>query len=101
MTTQTTGEALANEGMSRATAASDPRAIERLDQLIAEYAATGQRFSSNTLRDQVPAGVRPNAIGGRFRRAAEAGVITHVGWETSTKENTRGHPVRVWQGVAR
>ena len=102
MTTQLTiGEALAQEGIGRATTASCPDAIPQLDQLIATYAATGEHFSSNSIRDQIPEGVKPNAIGGRFRRAAEQGLIRHVDWVTSTKANTHGHPVRVWQGVTR
>ena len=101
MTTQLTlGDALAQKGMNRATTASCPNAITQLDNLIARYAATGKPFSSNDLRKHIPEGVRPNAIGGRFRRAAEQGLIRHVDWVTSTKANTHGHPVRVWQGVA-
>lgn len=99
MTDQLTiAEALAQEGMARATEASNPDAIAAVDALIAKYAKTGERFSSNDLRNQIPEGVKPNAIGGRFRRAAERGLIRHVDWVTSTKENTHGHPVRVWQG---
>ncbi|WP_431889403.1 hypothetical protein [Nocardiopsis alba] len=102
MTTQLTiGEALAAEGMGRAVAASTPSGIERLDQLIAEHAATGEPFSANTIRDQIPEGVRPNAIGGRFRHAARRGLIRPVGYVASTDPGTHGHPVRVWQGVAR
>lgn len=100
MTQLTIGDALAQEGMAKATAASAPDAITALDQLIARYAATGKPFSSNDLRDQIPEGVRPNAIGGRFREAARKGLIRSVGWVPSSKQNTHGHPVRVWQGVA-
>lgn len=102
MTTQLTiGEALAAEGMGRAVAASSPSGIERLDQLIATYAESGEPFSANTLRAQIPEGVRPAAIGGRFRHAARRGLIRPVGYVASTDPGTHSHPVRVWQGVAR
>ena len=102
MTTQMTlADALAAEGMASATAASSPDAITQLDTLIARYAATGEEFSANSLRAQLPEGIRPNAIGGRFRRAADRGLIRPVGYVASTDPRTHGHAVRVWQGVAR
>lgn len=101
MTTQLTlGDALAQEGMTRATAASAPDAITQLDQLIARHAATGERFSANSIRSQLPEGIRPAAIGGRFRHAARRGLIRPVDYVASTDPRTHGHPVRVWQGVA-
>lgn len=96
----TIADALAQEGMARATEASHPDAIAAVDQLIARCAATGRPFSSNTIRGQVPDGIKPNAIGGRFREAARRGLIRPVGWVASTKQNTHGHNVRVWQGRA-
>jgi hypothetical protein len=87
--------------MARATAASAPDAITQLDQLIAAMAATGERFSANSIRSQLPEGIRPNAIGGRFRMAAERGLIRPVGFVASTDPRTHGHAVRVWQGAAR
>lgn len=101
MTTQLTiGEALAEEGMARATEASDPDGIAAVDALIARYAATGERFSANTIRDQIPEGVRPNAVGGCFQRAASAGLIRPVDYVASTEPRTHRHVVRVWQGGA-
>ena len=102
MTVQLTlGDALAQEGMARATTASHPDAITQLDQLIATYAATGEPFSANTIRSQIPEGIRPGAIGGRFRHASRRGLIRPVGYVASTDPGTHGHSVRVWQGVAR
>lgn len=102
MTTQLTiGEALAQEGMARATAASAPDAITQLDTLIARYAATGEEFSANSIRPQLPEGIRPAAVGGRFREAARRGLICPVGYTPSTDARTHGHPVRVWQGTGR
>lgn len=102
MTTQLTiGDALAQEGMARATAASAPSAITQLDQLIARYAATGEPFSANSIRNQLPEGLRPAAIGGRFRQAYARGLIRPTGYVASTGPRTHGHPVRVWQGTRR
>lgn len=97
----TIGEALANEGMVRATSASCPDAIEVLDQIIARFAATGEPFSANEVRKHIPEGVRKAAVGGRFRHAARRGLIRPVGYVASTDPRTHGHPVRVWQGVER
>lgn len=102
MTVQLTlGDALAQEGMNRATTASCPDAITQLDNLIAQHAASGKPFSSNDLRKHIPEGVRPNAIGGRFAQARRRGLIRPVDWVASTDPGTHSHPVRVWQGVAR
>lgn len=94
----TIADALAQEGIARATEASHPDAIAAVDALIARYAATGQPFSANTIRDQLPEGIRPAAIGGRFREASRRGLIRPVGYVASTDPRTHGHPVRVWQG---
>lgn len=95
----TIGEALADEGMGRATNASCPDAIKALDQIIARFAATGEPFSANDTRAHLPEGVRPAAVGGRFRHAARRGVIRPIGYVASTDPGTHAHPVRLWQGV--
>lgn len=94
----TIADALAQDGIQRATEASDPDAITAVDALIARYAATGRPFSSNDLRDQLPEGIRPGAIGGRYSYAAKRGLIRPVGYVASTDPKTHSHPVRVWQG---
>lgn len=99
MTSQLTiADALAQEGIQRATEASDPDAITAVDALIAKCAKTGEPFSANTIRDQLPEGIRPGAIGGRFQYAARRGLIRPVGYVASTDPKTHSHPVRVWQG---
>jgi len=95
----TIGEALANEGMVRATNASCPDAIAQLDQIIAEHAATGEPFSANDVRPHLPEEVRPAAVGGRFRHAARRGVIRPIGYVASTDPGTHAHPVRLWKGA--
>lgn len=101
MTDQLTiAEALAQDGMARATEASNPDAIAHVDQLIAKHAKTGERFSANSIRDQLPEGIRPNAVGGCFQRAARAGLIRPVDYTPSTEPRTHRHVVRVWQGRA-
>lgn len=94
----TIADALANEGIQRATEASHPDAITAVDALIARYAKAGEPFSANSIRGQLPEGIRPNAIGGRFREASRRGLIRPVGYVASTDPRTHGHPVRVWQG---
>jgi len=91
----------AEEGMGRAVRASLPEGIAGLDALIARRAATGERFSANDLRGEIPEGVRPGAVGGRFQAAVKAGLIRGVGYTPSTDPRTHRHPIRVWEGVAR
>ncbi|MEU0493529.1 hypothetical protein ABZ249_30245 [Nocardiopsis sp. NPDC006139] len=95
------GRRRAEQGIARATEASAPDAVAEVDRLIAAHAATGEPFSANTIRPSLPEGIRPAAIGGRFRYAASRGLIRPVGYVASTDPGTHGHPVRVWQGVAR
>lgn len=86
MTTQMTlADALAADGMARATAASSPDAITQLDTLIARYAATGEEFSANTIRKELPEGIRPNAVGARFQYASQRGLIRPVGYVADRK----------------
>jgi hypothetical protein len=40
-------------------------------------------------------------VGARFNAAAKAGVIRRIGYVSSTKQNTHGHPVAQWIGVQR
>lgn len=96
----TRADELAQEGMGQATTASSREAIACLDRLIAQHAATGKAFSANDLRARLPAeGLRPAAVGARFRLAAEQGLIRGVGYEPSSDPRTRGHVIRLWQGA--
>lgn len=100
MTSQLTiGDALAVTGIARATAASTPEALEAVDRIIERLAADGGVFSANDVRPHLPEGIRPNAIGGRFRRAAGRGLIRHVDWEASSDPRTHGHHIKLWQGT--
>lgn len=91
----------AADGIARATEASAPDAIVVVDRLIASHAATGERFSANSIRPRIPAGMKPAAIGGRFREAARLGLIRRVDYTPSTDPRTHGHQVGVWQGTKR
>lgn len=69
-----------------------------IDQAIDAYALTGERFSSNELRELLPE-VRSALIGTRFMAASVGGRIRRVGLTPSTKKNTHGKDVAVWLGV--
>ncbi|MEV2274058.1 hypothetical protein AB0I72_00600 [Nocardiopsis sp. NPDC049922] len=94
------GVRLRDAGMAAAEEAAGDD-VAAIDLLIARAAATGRPFSANDLRGHLPPGVRTAAIGARFAHARRRGVITPVGYVTSTDPGTHAHQVRQWQGVAR
>jgi hypothetical protein len=71
---------------------------DRVDAAIRSAAALGQPFSANDLR-HVLSDVPGPLVGARFNAAAKAGLIRRVGYVTSTKANTHGHPVAEWIGA--
>lgn len=72
-----------------------------LDQAIAWFAQTGTKFSANDIRELLPADFPARGLmGARFRYAAnELDLIRAVAGLRSTKRNTHGKPVALWQGV--
>ncbi|WP_017599218.1 hypothetical protein [Nocardiopsis lucentensis] len=94
------GERLRDAGMT-ATEEAAGDDVAAIDLLIARAAATGHPFSANDIREHLPPGVRGGAIGARFAHARRRGVITAVGYVTSTDPGTHAHQVRQWRGVAR
>lgn len=109
-----------DEGMAWAEMAEDERGgwtRSLIDQAIAWFAQTGQRFSANDLRELLPDDLPVQGLmGSRFRHAANhLGLIRQVVAEVryaddsvgyipvtvpSTKENTHAKGVTVWVGVA-
>lgn len=70
-----------------------------IDQAIDAFAAFGQPFSANNLRDLLP-DVRQSLMGSRFYAASVQERIVRVGVVTSTKENTHAKPIELWLGAA-
>lgn len=89
------------DGMQQAIDAEDPRLILALDQAIADANASGEVWSSNTLRDQFPA-VNPKVLGARIKAASMRSPreMVAVGRERSTLLSTHGAFVCQWRGVS-
>lgn len=96
----TAAVAAGDEGMQQATDAEDHRMVLTLDKAIAEANASGEVWSSNTLRDRFPA-VNPKVLGARIKAASmrTPREMVAVGRERSTLLSTHGAFVTRWQGV--
>lgn len=95
--TTTRGDLLRTEGQAQATHAADPRRTATIDRLIREAAASGERFSANSIRDRVPV-VSRGLVGARIDAARKRGELEPVGWTKSTLPSTRSHRIVVWRG---
>ena len=73
---------------------------EHIEAAILAVARKGQPFSANEVRSRLD-GVPGQRIGPRFAALAKRGLIRHVGYQPSTKGNTHGHDVKVWQATER
>lgn len=93
--------AAGEDGMQHATDAEDPRLILVLDQAIADANASGEVWSSNTLRERFPA-VNPKVLGARIKAASMRSPreMVAVGRERSTLLSTHGAFVCQWRGVS-
>lgn len=92
--------AAGDDGMQQATDAEDPRLVLALDKAIAEANASGEVWSSNTLRDRFPA-VNPKVLGARIKAASMRSPqeMRAVGRERSTLLSTHGAFVTRWKGI--
>jgi len=92
-----------DRGMAWAEMAEDERGgwtRALVDQAIAWFAQTGDRFSANDLRELLPDDLPLRGLmGSRFQIAARTGVIRAVAWVPSTKENTHTKPIYKWIGA--
>lgn len=96
---------LRDVGMTQAECAADPRIIAAIDAAIdaaiARANATGEPWSANSIRDQLPVttrglvGARINAA--RMRRPVE---MVQVGEVQSTLGSTHAKRIGLWRGVA-
>ena len=89
-----------DEAMATARHAADPRISEVIDAHIADANATGEPWSANDIRDQMPAGNR-GLVGDRVRAAALRRPVemVQVGRTPSTLESTHAKDIGVWVGV--
>ena len=69
-----------------------------LESAIRRRAARGGVFSMNDLRSEVD--VSGPVVGAVFGQLSRAGVIEHVGYEHSTKANTKAHDIKTWRAAA-
>lgn len=88
-------------GMLAAEAAADGRLIAIVDEVIAEFNASGRDWSANDIRDRLPA-VNPPVIGARvkaamMRRPME---MRRVGWVISDLESTKSKTIGQYRGIA-
>lgn len=80
-------------------------ALEDLDWLddalavIAEWARTGSRFTSEDLRQSHRPAPSKYMPGNAFQMARKAGLIQVVGYKLSTDKSRKGGIVRVWEGI--
>lgn len=93
------GSTLKADALARVNDAAPEDFRTRIDAAIRSAAALGEPFSANDLRATF-ADVPGPLIGARFNAAAKAGVIRRIGYVTSTKASTHGHPVAEWVGCA-
>lgn len=93
----TTPTAARDAGMAEAENAADVRLILAVDKVIAEAIASGEPFSSNTIRHLMPT-VRSGLIGARVKAASMRSEprLVKVGEEMSTLKSTHAKPVAVW-----
>lgn len=87
-------------GIAQAESAADPRLIVMIDALIAEFNASGRTWSTNDLRDRLPANAGP-LVGARVRAAATRRPVemVRVGYVPSDLPSTHAHPIAVWVGA--
>lgn len=87
----------------RAQPAASERAGEELDRLIRGLAASGEWFSAETLRPQLPPGLSDGQIGAAFVGARKSGLIEPVPGELRRASHQAGHSrtIRVWRGTAK
>lgn len=92
------GQALRDQGIARVDAAEDPAWRAAADVAIAELAASGEEFTAEDVRRIAGDPTHPNAMGARFRAAAQAGIIRRVGYRASSRVQLHAHPIAVWVG---
>ena len=90
-----------DQGMAEAENAADPRLVLAIDKVIAEAIASGEPFSANSIRQQMPT-VRSGLIGSRVHAATlrKEPRLEKVGEEPSTLRSTHAKPVGIWRAAS-
>jgi hypothetical protein len=93
--------ALARAGMAAAENAADSRVVAIIDAEIDRLNATGQEWSANTIRRNLPT-CSPGLVGARVKAALMRRPVemVAVGWERSTLPSTHGKPIGRYRGTA-
>lgn len=73
-------------------------------RVIDQFAATGEPFSADNVRDALPPDVieraAPNVLPGVFRARCHSGVIEQVGYTTSNRPARHHGVLRTWRGTS-
>ena len=87
--------------MDAATNAADMRVVAIIDALIALANDSGQEWSANTIRSQLPTASQ-GLVGARVKAASMRRPVemVAVGWVRSTLPGTHGKPLTTWRGVS-
>ena len=97
------GRARRDQAIDQADDHADPDWKDHARRVLAELAATGQRFTTDELwRRLDAAGIvthERRALGGIVRQAVNAGLIAPVGWAESTRPEAHAAPKRVYLGA--
>lgn len=93
------GEVAKLRGMTAASEHAGPEWNDRCDFVIWLKAATGEKFTSEDVRELAGDPPSPGAMGARFAAAASARIIKQVGWRTATRPQLHGHVLRQWRGI--
>jgi hypothetical protein len=73
--------------------------VERADAELNRLAASGERFTAETLTGRVGMPSHPKAVGARFNAAAKRGLIRKVGFTRANRRAAHSRDLAVWQGV--
>lgn len=98
------GEQLKLKGIGRATAATDPRTMSKIDYAINLLAQSGREFSSDDVWHILAMGgitvEHPNVVGGRFRYWRKQGRIQRLSVTTqSARARRHGATLFLYRGI--
>ncbi len=89
---------LRDEALARTNDACDQWWGSCFDTAVDYLASTGIPFSSDDVRDLIPAPEHPNRTGARFHAASKASRIRPVGYALSRSRSRHAGVLRLWVG---